>query len=606
MDESERILVGLCGVFVLGTAAQWMAWRLRLPSILLLLVCGFVAGPVTDLLRPQEIFGDLLFPAVSAAVAVILFEGSLSLRLREFREVGRPLLMLLTVGAGVTWLLTTLLARGVLGMDWSVSLLLGALLVVTGPTVVGPLLHQIRPVGTVGPLARWEGIIIDPIGAVLAVLVFEASFDVSAQGVELAAWIAGMNLLKTVIGGVLIGTAAGGALAWLLKRHLLADHLEAPVAFTLVLAAFAASNHFQQESGLVAVTVMGFVLANFPNAPLRGILEFKENLRVLLISTLFILLTARLRLSQFSDVGWAGGVFAGLLIVVVRPVSVMLATIGSELSLKERVFLSWLAPRGIVAAAVASVFALRMGSEGTRFVPAVFIVIAATVVVYGLTSFPLAKWLGLATSDPQGLLIAGTNPFARAVAAVLQEKGFRVALLDTNRGNVMTARLNGLDAEIVDVLSESDRRRIDFGGLGRFLAMTPNDEVNSLAALHFQSVFGRAHVYQLSPSAGRSTGGEEAGEGRRQARRLFNADATYGSLQSRMARGETVKATRLTEEFDYDAFQDYYGEEMTPLFVCEGKRLSVVSDDAPVSAKPGQTVVALVREVKEGEGESAS
>ena len=526
------------------------------------------------------------------------------MRLREFREVGRPLVMLLTVGVAVSWTLTALLARLVLRMDWSVSLLIGALLVVTGPTVVGPLLRQIRPTGAVGPIARWEGIIIDPIGAVLALLVFEAGLAARAQGMSTALWQAGHHLLATVWWGGLFGLAAALALGWSLKRHLVADHLEVPLTFTLVLACFAASNHFQEESGLLAVTVMGFVLANLSDVPLRGILEFKENLSVLLISTLFILLTARLELGAFSEIGWRGGLFAVLMILLVRPASVLLATMGSRLSLKERLFLGWLAPRGIVAAAVASVFALRMGSDAQGFVPAVFIVIASTVIVYGLTSFPLARRLGLASSDPQGLLIAGTHPLARAIAGVLQEKGFRVVLLDTNRGNVMSARLNGLDAEVADVLSESDLEEVDLGGLGRFLAMTPNDEVNSLAALHFRDVFGRAQVFQLSPSAGRSPSGDDGATGRLQSRPLFAADAAYGTLQSRLARGETVKATRLTEEFDYTAFLDHYGGEALPLFVCDGRRLTVVGADVPPTAKPGQTVVALVGEVKESESES--
>ncbi len=592
MESTEEILVALCAIVVLGTSAQLLAWRLRLPSIILLLAFGFVAGPVLGWLNTGELFGDLLLPVVSASVAIILFEGSLGLRWREIREIGRTLLLLLSVGALVTWGLTTLAARWVLGMEWHVALLIGAILVVTGPTVVGPLLRQIRPVGAVGPLARWEGIVIDPIGAILALLVFEAVPETGVRGIDLILMQAAARLGLTVLAGTLIGVAAGAALAWLLKRHSVADHLEAPLVLTVVLVAFAASNHLREESGLLAVTVMGMVMANYPGVPLRHILEFKENLSVLLISTLFIVLTARLRLEQFTGLGWQAFAFVAVLLVIVRPASVLAATIGSPLKWRERAFLAWLAPRGIVAAAVASVFALRLGPAGRGLVPAVFTVIAGTVIVYGLTSMPLARWLGLATANPQGLLIAGANAVARGIAEVLKERGIRVLLVDTNRGNVMTARLAGLEAEQIDVLADHEVETLELGGLGRFLAMTPNDEVNSLAVLQFAEIFGRGNVYQLSSS--RKPDGEEQRSGRQRGRRLFSSGAAYGTLQTRYANQGAIKATRLTKAFNLKDFQAMYGADALPLFLYDDARLSICTADATFAAKPGQTVLALI------------
>jgi len=277
---------------------------MRMPSILFLLVFGFLAGPVTGLLDPDALLGELLLPIVSISVAIILFEGGLTLRLEELREIGGVVLALVTLGAIVTWSLAAAAAHFVLGLEVQVAVLLGAVLVVTGPTVIGPLLRHVRPTGRVADILKWEGIVIDPIGALLAVLVFEA----------------------------------------------------------LLVGAFVLSNHLQAESGLFAVTLMGLVLDNQKHVAVKHILDFKENLSVLIISALFILLSDRLEPSHFSHFGMESVLFLAILIFVARPTSVLTSTLRSDLDWRERLFLSWMAPRGIVAAAVASVFALKLSA----------------------------------------------------------------------------------------------------------------------------------------------------------------------------------------------------------------------------------------------------
>lgn len=607
MHDSELLLIGLAGILVLGTVAQWIAWRMRLPSILLLLTFGYLAGPGIHALkpdwpslRPDELFGDLLFPMVTASIGVILFEGALGLRVAQLREIGRPLVMLLTVGVAICAVLATLAARFGLGLGWGEAALLGALLVVTGPTVIGPLLRQIRPVGRVGPIARWEGIIIDPIGAILAVLVFEAIVGSSGGGsFEQMAVQAGLSLLRTIAAGAGIGAAAGFALAVLLRRHLIPDYLQSPAALMLVLVALTVANWFQPESGLLAVTVMGIVLANSPGVVLKQIYEFKESLSVVLISSLFILLTARIDPADVRELGWRGVAFVACLLFIVRPASVLASTWGSQLQLREKLFLSWLAPRGIVAAAVASVFALRLAQPGSQqqessLVPATFVVVFATVVVYGLTAYPLARRLGLATADPQGVLIAGANDFALAVAVALRKLGFAVRIVDTNHALVKRARLEGVPATNANVLSEQTIEHLDLGGIGRFLALTPNDEVNSLAALHLVDVFGRAGVFQLTPE--RRAVKDESTAGHLRGRFLFGKDVTSGNLALRVLGGSVVKATKLTDEFDYQDFRRCYGDSARVLFVSDGGRLAVVTADNAPTPHPGQTVVALVDE----------
>ncbi len=608
MEHSEELSLALASLFLLGTAAQWIAARLRLPSILFLLGFGILAGPVTGLVRPDEMLGDMLFPVVSLAVAIILFEGSLNLRFRELGEIGGTLLSLLTVGVLVTWACATLLAHTVLGFGWLESLLLGSVLVVTGPTVIGPLLRQIRPVGRVGSIARWEGIVVDPIGAVLAVLVFEAGVairDVGIGGATSVAMAATIGLWQTVAVGGGIGAVAAIALGWLLRRHAIPDYLESPVALMFVVAGFTGANLVQPESGLVAVTVMGVVLANQARTNIHHILEFKENLSVLLISTLFILLTARLPFDAFGSLAGRGGLFLLAIIVVVRPLSVWLSTLRSGLSWREKVFLGWLAPRGIVAAAVSSVFAMRLGDDGTGLVPATFLVIIGTVCIYGFTAHPLAKRLGLAVDNPQGLLIAGAHAGVRAIAHALQDAGFPVLLVDSNRWNTQAARMEGLPTREGNILSEQLVEQLDLGGIGRFLAMTPNDEVNSLAALHLSGLFSRSQVFQLVPRQ-RSERNENA-PAKVRARFLFGEDVTAAKLDKRFEQGAIVKTTKLTEEFDFEAFQRTYAGSAEPLFVVtESGQLDVCTAEEPADPQPGQTVIAIVDPVGEPAGDSAA
>jgi NhaP-type Na+/H+ or K+/H+ antiporter len=596
----ETPLVALALIIVLGAAAQWLAWRARLPSILLLLVFGFLAGPVARAIAPgyaidpDKLFGWLLLPVISLSVAVILFEGGLSLDFRELRGVGSVVRNLVIIGALATWGIATAAAHFMVGLDFRVAALAGAVLIVTGPTVVLPMLRLVRPNGPVGPILKWEGIIIDPLGALLAVLVFEVV--VVGRGGDAPAYV-GLALLKTVgIGGGL-GLLAAGVLTLAIHRYWIPDFLHTSITLMLVAATFAAANMVQSEAGLLAVTIMGVALANQRWADMRPIAEFKENLQVFLLSALFILLSARLRLEDVRGVGLETLAFVLVLVLVGRPVSVFLSTLGSKLRRSERLFLMGMAPRGIVAAAVASVFALALERAGhtqaSLLVPLTFATIIGTVLIYGVAAPVLAARLGLADRNPQGALIAGATPLAQAIAGGLEKLGFRTVLVDTNRGNVAAARLAGLKAHTGSILGERVLDEIDLGGLGRLLALTPSNEVNVLAVRRFVRIFGRAEVYQLplkTDARGRS-GLEKHLHGRW----LFQNDATYAGLEALLARGATVKATKLTEAFDFRAFREQNGADAVPLFVvAENTRLTVLATDQKTEPRPGQTLISLV------------
>jgi NhaP-type Na+/H+ or K+/H+ antiporter len=603
-------------VLGLGIAAQWLAWRARLPAILVLLILGFATGelffgfgarwfadsPREAIRSPDELIGpDLLFSIVSLSVAVILFEGGLSLRIRELRETGRAVLGLVTVGVLVTWLLTAVAARLLLGFPAPMALLAGSILVVSGPTVIVPLLRHVRPARRVASLVKWEGIVNDPIGAVLAVLVFGATFgaaEAEAGGFQKALFGALAGLAAITVVATVLATLVALLLIQMLRRYWVPDFLQNVVFLAAVIAAFALSNLLWPESGLVTVTILGIILANQRTVTIRHVVEFKENLRVLLISVLFIALASRLQLSDLTRLGVWGFVFLAALLVVVRPAAVFLATLGSGLQMRERLFLAWIAPRGIVAAAVSSVFALQLANveslDAERLVPVTFLVIVGTVTVYGLTAAPLARWLKIADPNPQGILFAGAAPFVQAIAATVRDKGFHVLLVDTNYENIAAARMKGLPTCWANILSGYVREELDLAGLGRLMAMTPNDVVNALAAQQFTHFFGRAEVYQLPLRTTEAQRQEPVSEDRR-GRLLFDPKAGYGRLSQRLAGGAVVKATNLSDEFDYQAFRNLYGNSAIVLLVIdESGDLIVSTADGPLTPKPGQTLISLV------------
>ena len=607
----------LTAVLALGITAQWIAWRLRLPSILLLLAFGFGAR-YCGVFDPSRVLGeDLLFALVSLFVAIILFEGGLTLQLHEIRESASVIFRLVSIGAAVTWILTALAAHYLLGMDGRVAALTGAVLVVTGPTVIAPLLRHIRPARSVASIVKWEGIVIDPIGALLAVLVFEAIFVAGAEATEHAAQhgatLITMIVGKTLLVGTVIAIVTALLLVQLLKRYWIPDFLHNSVFLAIAVFTFTLSNGLQHESGLVTVTLLGVLLANQRSVPVRHVLEFKENLRVLLISCLFIILSARIELAQMRELGWRGLGLLVLLIVLIRPLSVFLSCLGSTLAWRERTFLAFLAPRGIVAAAVSSIFALRVGMlakelslpipVGTdAMVPMTFLVIVGTVAFYGLFTPLLARQLNLASPNPQGILFAGASQWIRQLAQILHDLGIPVLLVDTNFRNVSLARQNGLPAQCASVISEYIEEEVDLAGIGRLLAVTPNDELNRLAALEYLPDFGRAGVYQLNPLDGGSSRRDTASP-HIQGRLLFAPDVNYYTLASRINAGAQIKRTGITAEFTFADFQKMYGESLIVLFVLtEGGQLNIATAAAPLVPKPGQTVIAVVDPVTEANG----
>lgn len=596
-------MAGITVLVFLGVLAQWLAWRLQIPSIMLLLVFGLLAGPVTGLMKPDALFGELLPVLVSLGVAVILFEGGLNLRLEELKYTGDVVRNLITVGVGVTWITSGLLAYVLLDLPLMLCALLGAVLVVSGPTVIGPLLRHVRLPHNTDATLEWESILIDPVGALLAVLVFEVIVTSSTLAGGTTIFLLG--LVKMLAAGSTLGLAGAYVLIGMIRRFWVPDYLRNSFSLALVLAVFTLSNFIAEESGLLAVTVMGIVVGNQKSIALRDIIEFKEDLRVLIISLLFILLTARLELSDMAVIDWRATVFITLLILACRPAAVMLSAIGSRLHLREKIFASLMMPRGIVAAAVCSIFGLRLVEAGypmaERLVPYTFFVIVVTVFFYSAIAAPLARVLRIAEPHPRGFLIVGAHLLARRIGIALYDAGCRILMVDNQRANIKAARMAGLPCFYGNIFAD----KIRLCGIGRLLALSSNDELNALAVLHYMKIFDHMEVYQLPPDV-EEVRTEEVLPRHLRGRYLFDKRASFSYLYGRILGGGVIKTVKLTKNFTYEDFSAYYEGSDIPLFVVDAKGfVHPVTTDASADLSAGNTLIALV-EAKEDDASPAT
>ncbi|MFK8025911.1 MAG: cation:proton antiporter [Ilumatobacter sp.] len=571
-----------------GMVAQWIAWRFQIPSIISLLVAGLTLGPVTGLLAPDDLLGDSLFPLVSLSVALILFEGGLDLPPRELRNTGVAVRRLISVGAVVTGVVGWFAAREIFGISDDVAIVLAAVLVVTGPTVVGPLLRFVRPAGTTGPILRAEGVLIDPIGATAALVAFEIVLaDETGEAVTSLVLIVG----RTLLAGIGLGLVGAFILDNALKRFLIPDQLAVPSTFAVVIAAFVAANEIQEEAGLLAVTVLGVYLARRESSTIRQVLEFNESVRTLLISVLFILLAARIEADALRDVALPSVLFVLVLVFIARPLSVLVSTIRTSLSWRERAFLTAMAPRGIVAAAVSAIFALRLEEEGVqdadKIVPIVFLVIIGTIVVYGFAAGPAARLLGLADAQANGVLLVGSHAAARGIAVELKERNVKTLLIDTDPYNVTRAIGRGLTARRMSALAEDAAESLDLRGIGRLLAITSNDEVNALSTARFARVFGRREVFQLAPGKKRSGASTVPDE---YLGRIIGIDGlTYAALDDKTRQGWKVVGTLANSRIDAAVADGEFLpliriEDGEMAFICRNDPLPDVGDVIGVAA----------------------
>ena len=601
--QEPVIAIALIGVVAL--LCQWLAWWVKLPAILFLLLSGILLGPALNIVDPDALLGDLLFPFVSLSVALILFEGALTLRLEEIRGLERVVRNLVTIGMLSTWLIVAASASWFLGFSWQMALLFGAIMVVTGPTVIVPMLRTVRPNAKISNILRWEGIVIDPIGALLAVLVFE--FILASSGEALSQTISAFVLMLTT--GIVLGVLSGYLLGILLRRHWLPEYLHNFATLAIVFAVFALSNTLHEESGLLTVTVMGIWLANMRGVNIEDILDFKENLSVLLISTLFIILAARIEFDQLTQLGLGAGLVFLSLQFIARPLKILLSTLGSSLTWRERGLLAWIAPRGIVAAAISALFSLRLEAAGyaqaDMLVPLTFLMIVGTVVLQSASARLIARLLGVAEPSPRGILIVGANQVARAIGKALTEAGFRTVLADTYWDNVRTARMEGLSTYYGNPTSQHADRHLDLVGIGMLFSLSPQSDLNALATMRFKPEFGKSGVFSL-PSKGEAEEGADKASAERIGRTLFGMDVTYSRLSGLLGDGAEIHSTTLTDSFGYDDFLARFGDEALPLFaITPRENLRVFTAEDSIKPGSGWTLLYLFRTEEEQEPQEA-
>lgn len=590
---TEHTLLTFSLISFFGVIGQWLAWRIKLPSIIFLLFFGIVAGPITGLLDPDALLGDFLFPFVSMGVAIILFEGGLTLQLHKVKGLTKTLYSLLTLGVLLTWGIVATATHLLIGFSWELAILFGALMTVTGPTVIKPLLQTVRPSADIANILHWEGVILDVIGAILIVLIFQ--FIVSEQAGETITLVFASVIATGMVGGVV----GAYMLAFLLRRYLLPHYLHQVFSLTLVLVIFSLSNMIAHESGLLAVTLMGMILANMQDVDTEEILLFKENLSLLFISALFIILSARLDPSALFGMGWSALLLLGVIIFVARPISVFFSTLFSPLSWNARLLLSWIAPRGIIAAAVSALFALRLETlgyaEAELLVPLTFMVIIGTILLYGTTAKPLALWLNVREPDPTGMLIVGANRVSREIAKALNDQGFSAKVTDTNWENITKARMEGLDTYYGHIISDHADRNMELAGIGGLLAMSPHTTLNALACAHFKADFGPRNIYYLQNSDEKELEKNKAVHLASGGRQLFAENVTYAKLASLLSNGAKITTTTLSEEFDLSDYLKQKDNKAIPLFLVDtNEQLYFFTTDQELTPKAGWKITSLV------------
>jgi NhaP-type Na+/H+ or K+/H+ antiporter len=492
-----------------GIGAQWLGWRLQWPAIVLMSIAGLLLGPLSALafgdpiIDPVRDFGPFLRPAIALAVAVILFEGGLGLHFAEVRATSGAVSRLVLIGAPLGWLLGTGAAHYTVGLSWEISALLGGILVVTGPTVIIPLLRQARLSARPASVLKWEGIINDPLGAVFAVLIFEFISLGSRLGAGDSEFITAIGfLLLAVFAGVVIGIAAGQMLALWFRRGWVPEYLKAPIMLVFVMVVYVLAEKLAKETGLVAVTSLGVTLANIRFAAIEELRRFKEGMATLLVSALFVILTAGLSMSDLAMFDYKVLAFVLVMLFAVRPLVVWISTMGTELNWREKLLIGWIAPRGIVAVAVVGYFSAELVREGhgdaAILIPLMFAIVFATVLAHGFSIAPLARKLGLSHAGPEGLLLVGANPWSIALAKTLEELGTPVVMADQSWQNLRPARLAGLEVFHGEVLSESADEKLDHTQIDWLLCASPNEAYNALVCVEFAPELGRHKVFQLS------------------------------------------------------------------------------------------------------------
>ncbi len=583
-------MLALAGIIILGILAQWVAWKFKIPAILPLILIGLLVGPLatlytgdgTKLIQPiwngtEGLFpGESLFYFVSLAISIILFEGGLTLRRSEILNVGPVIIKLITLAVVVTFFGAGLAAHFIFDLSWPISFLFSSLIIVTGPTVITPILRNIPLKKDVSAVLKWEGILIDPIGALVAVLVFEF---IRVGGGEEFTFTALVEFSKIVLVGFTFGFTFAYGLAFSLKRKIVPHYLLNVVTLATVLGVFVLSDIFAHESGLLSVVVMGMVLGNINLPYLDEILYFKESLSVLLISILFILLAANINLEDLQLVyNWKAGLLFAVVVFIVRPLGVFLSSSKSGLKTNEKLFISWVGPRGIVAAGIASLFGLKLYKEGVPgaeyITPLVFMIVLGTVLLNATTARYVAKLAGVFLNKSEGILIIGASKISRLIALYIKNNNKHVVLVDSNRDNINKAKDLGLDAIEANIYGEQLKDNIELNDVGYLMALTANSDINKYAINKFKDQFGENGSFRLITSDEMNNPNNNPQEG------LFSHTDDYYKLIALAEKYPSIQEIKIKDKKHYKTLIEITKEDadIIPLFIKNStKNLRIIS-----------------------------
>lgn len=573
-------MIELAGIIILGILAQWVAWKLKIPAILPLILIGLLVGPIaaeylsedgTKWIEPiwngkKGLFpGESLYYFVSLAISIILFEGGLTLKRSEIKNVGPVITKLITLGSAVTFFGAGIVAHFIFNLSWDLSFLFSGLIIVTGPTVITPILRNIPLKKDISTVLKWEGILIDPIGALVAVLVFEF---ISVEGDSGFTKTAFIEFGKIILFGTTFGFTFAHALAFAINKKLIPHYLLNVVSLSAVLLVFVESEIFAHESGLLAVVVMGMVLGNGKLENLKELLYFKESLSVLLISILFILLAANINIEDLMLLyTWKTAVLFAIVVFVIRPLAVFLSTGSSKLSLNEKLFVSWVGPRGIVAAGIASLFGsklIKQGVEGAEYItPLVFMIVLGTVLLNATTARLFAKMVGVFLTKSNGILIVGASKMSRLLGHYLESNGRHVVLIDSNQNNIDKAKELGLEALNTNIYSETLTDNIELNDIGYLMAMTGNSDINKYAINKFSKQFGENGSFRLVSSLEMNNPENNPKEG------LFSHTDDYNRLTEVTRNFPSIQEIDLEDKAHYDNLIEITNNDndMIPLFI---------------------------------------
>jgi NhaP-type Na+/H+ or K+/H+ antiporter/Trk K+ transport system NAD-binding subunit len=584
-------MIELGGIIILGILAQWVAWKLKIPAILPLILIGLLVGPIaaeflssdgTKWIEPiwngeEGLFpGESLFFFVSLAISIVLFEGGLTLKMGEIKNVAPAITKLITIGSIVTFFGAAVAAHYIFYLSWEISFLFSALIIVTGPTVITPILRNIPLKKDVSAVLKWEGILIDPIGALVAVLVFEfISVDAGGEYTKTAF----IEFGKIVLFGSTFGFTFAHGLNFFINKKWVPHYLMNVFALASVLGVFILADEFAHESGLLAVVVMGMVLGNSNSPYLKELLYFKESLSVLLISILFILLAANINFDELLLIyNWNTAILFAVVVFILRPLGVFLSAQGSNLKLNEKLFISWVGPRGIVAAGIASLFGLKLAKDGVPgaeyITPLVFMIVLGTVLLNATTARMFAKMVGVFLNKSEGILIVGASKVSRLIGHYLESHGRHVVLIDSNLTNIKQAKELGLEALSTNIYSDTLLDNIELNDIGYLMALTGSSDINKYAINKFSKQFGENGSFRLVSTEEMKDSENNPKEG------LFSHTDDYNTLTEVTRKYPSIQEIEIKDEAHYKDLIEITNKDkdIIPLFIKdEDDELHIIS-----------------------------